>query len=157
MRRILFFSFLAFFVNTGVLFASAKKPGVKTSTSAALIELSTTPVGSAFVRHLAKESNQDVKVLAKMERLGFGRSEMVTLSLVSQKKGKSLRDLANERLKSPITLKTMAEREGFSYPELYAQARQLKKEIEKKGGENLPPPVFLPLSEANTPPQEATP
>lgn len=115
------------------------------------VEYSTVPIGSSFMRHLAHELNEDIKLLDKMEKRGFGRAETITLGLISKQSQKPLKELAKERLKEKTPLKTMAERAGINYTELYPSVQAIKRDIEIKGESGLPDPVFEKLPEKEKP------
>jgi len=106
------------------------------------VKKSTTPIGGFFYRHLAFDYNLDLKKLVKFEKRGFGRSEIVTLVLISEITGTPLKDYGKRRLKNDFTLKEMAEEAGLDYVTLYKTVGVVKKGIEAKGDKNLPPPVF---------------
>jgi len=106
------------------------------------VVLSTTPIGSPFLRHYAYDYNLDLNRLVRFEKRGFSRSEIITLALISEKTGKPMKDYGNRRLKEHVTLKQLAEEEGMDYAPLYEKAQTIKKAIEAKGDQNLPPPVF---------------
>lgn len=78
----------------------------------------------------------------KFEKRGFGRSEIITIALISQKTGKPMKEYGKRRLNEKVTLKKLAEEAGMDYSALYKQAQDTKKNIELKGEQNLPPPLF---------------
>lgn len=113
------------------------------------VQISSTPIGSPFFRHLAYDFNLDLEELVKFEKKGFGRAETVTLVLLSKTTGKPLKEFGKRRLKEDVTLKTMAEEASLDYATLYKVVGFVKEGIEAKGENNLPPPVF------QSPPKEA--
>ncbi|MFN0118131.1 MAG: hypothetical protein ACKVQC_07575 [Elusimicrobiota bacterium] len=106
------------------------------------VEVSTLPIGSNFYRHLAQEFNLNLHHLVKFEKSGVGRSEMISLILISTGSGKSLQNLGKDRYKSKKTLKQLAEENSLRYVDIYQNAVNIKKVIEAKGDLDLPPPVF---------------
>ena len=106
------------------------------------IEVSTTPIGSPFLRHFAYDYNLNLKDLVKFEKRGFGRTEIISLALISQKTGKPMKEYGKRRIKNQVPLKDLAKEAGMDYGELYSKARRIKGEIEAKGDINLPPPIF---------------
>lgn len=106
------------------------------------VEVSTNPIGSPFFRHLANQYNLELKELVKLEDRGFGRTETITLILISSATGKYFKDLAKRRLKEKIHLKDLAEEAQLNYGLISLQAQEIKTSIEAKGDRNLPPPVF---------------
>lgn len=108
------------------------------------VKVSTHPIGSPFYRHLAFDYNIDLRELVKFEKKGFGRTEIVTLILISTHTKIPLKDYGNKRLKDKVKLRTLAEEAKMDYDALYKQARTIKEQIEEKGDSQLPPPVFEP-------------
>jgi hypothetical protein len=106
------------------------------------IELSTDPIGSSYYRHLARESNIDLRELVKFERRGFGRTEINILILISSGSVQTLKDFGNRRLKEKTSLEEMVRGAGFDFDTVYVKARELKTTIEAMGDNDLPPPVF---------------
>jgi hypothetical protein len=107
------------------------------------VKLSTTPIGSPFLRHYANDYHLDLYELVKFEKRGFGRSEIITIALISQKTGKPMKEYGKRRLNEKgLTLKKLAEEAGMDYAVVYEQAQSIKKIVEAKGDQNLPPPVF---------------
>jgi hypothetical protein len=110
-------------------------------------KVSTDPIGSPFYRHLAHETNLDLRELAKLELKGFGRTETVTLVLLSKATGAPIKDYANRRLgdidgKKAVTLENLTKEAGLDYPTLYKNAQAVKEGIESKGDRNLPAPMY---------------
>jgi len=118
------------------------------------VQLSTTPIGSAFYRHLAHDRNIDLHELEKFERKGFGRAEIVTLVLISTATGKPLKEYGNRRLKDKVLLRDLAKESGLDYQTLFQKARAIKEEIEARGDKNLPPPVFEKVPKDNEIPEK---
>lgn len=114
-------------------------------------EISTQPIGSPFFRHLAADYHLDLKELVKLEKRGFGRAETITLVLISSGTDKTFKDLAKRRLKEKISLEALANERGIDYNKLYLDVRKIKEQIEAKGDQNLPPPVFETPSPTPTP------
>jgi hypothetical protein len=106
------------------------------------VKLSTTPIGSPFLRHYANDYKLDLYELVKFEKRGFGRTEIINLALISQKTGKPMKEYGKRRLNEKVTLKQLTEEAGMNYEEVYKKARDIKAGIEAKGDQNLPPPLF---------------
>ncbi len=106
------------------------------------VAVSTLPIGSPFLRHYANDYKLDLYELVKFEKRGFGRSEIVTLALISQKTGKPMKEYGKRRLNEKVTLKTLAEEAGMDYAVVYQDAQNIKKAVDLKGDQNLPPPLF---------------
>jgi hypothetical protein len=127
--------FSALFLAAGIVHAKGNYPDE--------VKVSTTPIGSSFLRHYAYDYNLDLYELVKFEKRGFGRSEIITIALISQKTGKPMKEYGKRRLNEKnLTLKKLAEEAGMDYAAVYKQAQDIKKNIELKGEQNLPPPVF---------------
>jgi hypothetical protein len=157
LKKKLNFLILIFAVSGPVyLMAAEKKPpakpspapsvSVNKSSASAEVKLSTNPVGSPFIRHLASDFQVDVIKLSKFEKRGFSRSEIITLLLISEKTKKPMKELGTERLKSQIPLRDMAKREAMDYDELYQMVKDIKEDVESRGEHGLPPPVFEPVA-----------
>src|SRR5262249_31106040 len=101
---------------------------------------STAPIGTPFYRHLAADQNIDLHELEKFEKKGFGRTEIVTLVLISKSTGKPLKDYGKQRLKEKDkpTLRDLAKEANLDYDTLHANAVSIKQSIEAKGDQNLP-------------------
>lgn len=106
------------------------------------VAVSTIPIGSPFLRHYANDYHLDLYELVKFEKRGFGRSEIITLALISQKTGKAMKEYGKRRLNEKVTLKALAEEAGMDYAAVYQDAQNIKKTVELKGDQNLPPPLF---------------
>lgn len=107
------------------------------------VAVSTVPMGSPYVRHLAFDQKTDIRLLAHCEKRGFGRTEMALLTMLSASSGRPLSDFARRRIaRKPATLEDMARDLGLDFPTLLRAAQSLKKSIEARGSEGLPPPVF---------------
>jgi len=103
---------------------------------------STQPIGSPFYRHTAFDFDIDLKELVKFEKKGFGRSEIISLILLSKISGAPLKEYGKRRLKMESTLKNLTLEAGLDYVTLYKLVLVLKESIESKGETNLPAPVF---------------
>lgn len=117
------------------------------STSTTTVAISSEPIGSPFFRHMAFDFNLDLREAAKIEKAGFGRTETVTLMLLSKVTGVPIKDYANRRLndkggKNAVTLESLSKEAGLDYPTLYKNAQAIKEGIESKGDRNLPAPVY---------------
>jgi hypothetical protein len=130
---------LKLFVLSSVLYL----PGLRAWEPDHAVDVSTAPIGSPFLRHYAYDYNLDLKTLVKFEKRGFGRTEIITLALISEKTGKPMKEYGKRRIKDHVPIRTLAQEAGMDYSELHKKARQIKTEIEAKGDKNLPPPVFL--------------
>lgn len=94
------------------------------------------------MRHLASQYNVDLHDLVKFEKRGFGRTETITLVLLSQATNKPLKEYAKERLKNKTPLRELSKQAGVDYQALYNVVQDIKNDIESMGDKNLPPPVF---------------
>jgi hypothetical protein len=106
------------------------------------VKKSTTPIGSPFLRHFAYDYNYDLKRLVQYEKRGFGRTEIISLALLSSYTGKKMKVYGKKRLKQKGTIRKYVEEAGLDYDEFYKVVREIKAEIEAKGDKDLPPPVF---------------
>jgi len=123
--------------------STAPEIKVDVSTAAVIkVNVSTAPIGSPFLRHFAYDYKFDLKELVKFEKRGFGRTEIITIALISQKTGKPMKEYGKRRLKTQVPLIDLAKEAGMDYAELYKKARTIKSEIEAQGENNLPPPIF---------------
>jgi hypothetical protein len=104
--------------------------------------ISTAPIGSSFYRHLARETNIDLRELVKFEKRGFGRTEICILILISTESVQTLKDNGNKRLKEQTPLKVLVKDANMDFDKVYAQARELKTRIEAMGDENLPEAIY---------------
>ncbi len=106
------------------------------------VNISTTPLGSPFLRHLAHDYKMNLRDLIKFERRGFARTEIISIALIAEKTGKPLKEYGKRRIKNKVLLRDLAQEAGMDYSALYRKSREIKAAVEAKGAENLPPPVF---------------
>ncbi|MCG3203393.1 MAG: hypothetical protein KCHDKBKB_00050 [Elusimicrobia bacterium] len=106
------------------------------------LPVSTHPIGSPFYRHLAQETNIDLRELVKFEKRGFGRSEIITLIFISSATGKPLKDYGQRRLKDKVSLRELAAEAQLDYSELHKRVKEFKTRLEFLGDDLLPPPVY---------------
>jgi hypothetical protein len=112
------------------------------STGTAGVQVSTTPLGSPFYRHLAQDFDIPMREMIKFERKGFGRSEMVEIILIAKTGNKTIKELGNRRIKDHVPMETLAKEAGMNYREMSKAARDIKLDIEARGEKDLPPPVY---------------
>jgi hypothetical protein len=134
-------SAVALFTLASVFFA-ARPAHAKGAYPDDSLAVSTTPIGSPFLRHFAYDYNFDLHELIKFERKGFGRAEIITIALIAQKTGLPIKSYGKRRLNEKVSLRQLAEEAQMNYEELYDKAQTIKAAVEAKGDQNLPPPVF---------------
>ncbi len=99
-------------------------PGVEEST--------TTKPKSRFYSQAASDYfNWPLEKFELMENQGFGRTEMVVMTLLSQKSTTTWDHLIKERQKG-TPLRDLAQSQGLDYFSVFQQAMKLKLEIESK-------------------------
>src|SRR4051812_38488824 len=76
------------------------------------VQLSTTPLGSSYYRHLADDFDIPIKELVKFERKGFGRMEIVEIILIANSQEKPIKELGNRRIKDHVSMETLAKEAG---------------------------------------------
>lgn len=92
--------------------------------------------------------------MVQYEKRGFTRTEMISLVLLSQSSGKTIKEMAKRRIKDKILLKDLAKEAQVDFEQLYSKARSIKSDIELRGESNLPPPIFETPSPSPTPVQK---
>ncbi|MBI4395621.1 MAG: hypothetical protein HY548_00905 [Elusimicrobia bacterium] len=108
------------------------------------IETSTAPLKtypSPFTKALAERFDRPVDPLKKLEMTGYGRTEMITLILISSESAKPWDELIKERGKG-TKLRKIAEDAGLNYNDIFRRSEQIRKEINA----TLPPKPEKPAS-----------
>lgn len=91
-----------------------------------------------FAEKAAVRLDWPLEKLAKLERRGFGRTEMVSFVAIARKTEKTWEELVKER-EAGASLRLMAEKVGLDYNKLFEESSRTKKEIEASLKEEPPP------------------
>jgi hypothetical protein len=86
---------------------------------------------SPFVKELALKLDWPLEKLEKLEKRGFGRTEMISFVAVARKSAKSWDDLVKQREKG-ATMRSLAEEAGLTYNDVFRESRRVKAEVDAK-------------------------
>jgi hypothetical protein len=82
-----------------------------------------------FTKELAQRVDWPLDKLEKIERKGFGRTEMISLVAIARKSRKSWDRLVKDRDKG-VPLRSLAEEAGLVYLDVFRNSQKLKTEID---------------------------
>ncbi len=86
---------------------------------------------SPYAKELAARENWPLEQVQKMEKRGFGRTEMVSFIAIARRSPKKWDELVKEREKG-ATLRQMARDAGLDYDELFSRSMKIREEIVRK-------------------------
>lgn len=98
------------------------------------VEESTAPLRewpTPFAKELSRRLDWPLEKLERLEKRGFGRTEMVSFVAIAQKSSKTWDELVKQREKG-ATLRSMAEEAGLTYNDVFRNSQKIKSEIDEK-------------------------
>lgn len=104
------------------------------------IDSSTEPLRktpTTFARRLAQKADWPLEKIEKLERKGYGRTEIISLIEIARRSPKTWDDLVKERDKGK-KMRELAEEAALNYNEVFRRAQKLRDEINAEVEGQLP-------------------
>lgn len=98
------------------------------------LEESTAPLRewpTPFAKELAERLKWPLEKLEKLEKRGFGRTEMISFVAIARRSSKSWDELIKQREKGS-KMRAMAEEAGLVYNDLFRESQKIKAEVDAK-------------------------